>query len=1106
MSKKDYAEELLLSMQTLIDKSLEELPRDKIVVAKIIDTTDAKNGHYKATEDGNVIYDVYSEKTTYRKNDQVQVLISQNKDIQRTILTKYQDTLDNLRHSVEATKTENKFISRTENLVSINDNWKFVANEEKQRGQKLFEIDSKLLKNTAAYDTLYISFDCTCLLNNYDVRSGEYGIILVAKNSKETVSYKISSKDFFGNAYGFFGRVSKLIHYNSLSEDFTSIEVHFYQDCNFRYYNGVENILIPKPDQGIYNIKFLGFEVKFGYDIQSVEDNTVKIYTGSNLLYSPETSEKKVSFLWFNKSKDDIYLNFTDGTFDKDKAKPYISGIFSSKVKNEETEIWSYYLQDNDLVIKSQYEYDYEFGDHIYQLVENGELYKYNSIFYWTEWLVDNAKGELSVIDSDFPAAQETIIKCQETLKQTRVNLAVWQNGIRHIANENLVFENEYDAKKVDLSLAGIQMNIKHGLDSQSSYNFYDPSSNRIFDVFESSRARQLIFDWVDILNTGEITDIFWENAKISWSVPRNATMFSTSFDPGAQYEKQILDDYVIYSQIIKLDEKGKIINNDFFYCIKDTLFPVYINNEILCSVQVPVIDEEGKYYKKLEGKISIIFQPLGGISGTDYFFSFNLSRIGNSGEVSIKLFSKDNVELPSRDIYWRWRGSDSWIKITADAAKKINFYNLESDFYGVIEVKAQVEQNNRQYELQSYYIIPYIDASLNDKSYATLPTSIIYNNLGTTPQYYSQDWNLYKWNDSKKLFEQVEDINWTIYCHNSQSSSMLPHIDKANRFTVPSIYIENAGYISIQAIKNGKIIYSHPVYIEKNKYEFALFNNWNETLDINEETGTIMASMIGAGRKNKNNTFDGFIIGEKNNLDKISSDIGIYGFSQGNQTFSLDNDGIMSLGASNQGQIIFDGKTGIITSPDWAEKKNMFEDNSGVRIDLKKGDFIVQNGKTGSQLLFIDGNLNISANDIEIVGKNEKNPIYRETIQNAFGTIMAANRWTQIIQPEKNNNIDFLKAVIKNREPHIQEGEPLYKYTVLPYLNNIILNDKIFYSSIFYDIDDPVIIRVPKEGESGSCQCLGPMPKIEMKYNKISPQAEFIIPFIYRNLNGNIN
>ena len=48
-----------------------------------------------------------------------------------------------------------------------------------------------------------------------------------------------------------------------------------------------------------------------------------------------------------------------------------------------------------------------------------------------------------------------------------------------------------------------------------------------------------------------------------------------------------------------------------------------------------------------------------------------------------------------------------------------------------------------------------------------------------------------------------------------------------------------------------------------QSRYDFAMLNAWDGTLTMDEENGTIMSTMLGAGRKNSDNTFSGVLIGD---------------------------------------------------------------------------------------------------------------------------------------------------------------------------------------------------------------------------------------------------
>jgi hypothetical protein len=64
------------------------------------------------------------------------------------------------------------------------------------------------------------------------------------------------------------------------------------------------------------------------------------------------------------------------------------------------------------------------------------------------------------------------------------------------------------------------------------------------------------------------------------------------------------------------------------------------------------------------------------------------------------------------------------------------------------------------------------------------------------------------------------------------------------------------------------------------------VLNSWDGSLTIDEENGTILSAMVGAGRKTTNNTFEGVLmgdIGEGAGLKEGNkSGIGLYGFHDG--------------------------------------------------------------------------------------------------------------------------------------------------------------------------------------------------------------------------------
>ena len=127
-------------------------------------------------------------------------------------------------------------------------------------------------------------------------------------------------------------------------------------------------------------------------------------------------------------------------------------------------------------------------------------------------------------------------------------------------------------------------------------------------------------------------------------------------------------------------------------------------------------------------------------------------------------------------------------------------------------------------------------------------------------------------------------------------------------------------------------LAWSQPIIIEQNRYPSAMLNAWNGELTIDEKNGTILSSMIAAGKKEDDNSFTGVILGD------VSADIGthtgVYGFEHGEQCYAFKDDGKAFIGKSGSGQINFDGNKGEIKSGSYDKHGT----TSGMMIDLDGG------------------------------------------------------------------------------------------------------------------------------------------------------------------------
>ena len=114
--------------------------------------------------------------------------------------------------------------------------------------------------------------------------------------------------------------------------------------------------------------------------------------------------------------------------------------------------------------------------------------------------------------------------------------------------------------------------------------------------------------------------------------------------------------------------------------------------------------------------------------------------------------------------------------------------------------------------------------------------------------------------------------------------------------------------------------------------------------MKIDEKDNYILTSMIGAGRKNYDNSFSGVLMGEvgqNTNLTETET-LGLYGIHEGGQSFGFKVDGTAFLGKQGKGRIEFDGNNGIIKSALWdgelTSQGDIKPGEKGMAISLETG------------------------------------------------------------------------------------------------------------------------------------------------------------------------
>lgn len=313
---------------------------------------------------------------------------------------------------------------------------------------------------------------------------------------------------------------------------------------------------------------------------------------------------------------------------------------------------------------------------------------------------------------------------------------------------------------------------------------------------------------------------------------------------------------------------------------------------------------------------------------------------------------------------------------------------SISAGNYGIVELKAsfrmpegdppegdETSQKSRNVDLDCLQAIPYAA----DRYYISGPTTIVYNNYGTldNTSMYDVPYKLYWGKDvpekNIKAHQEV-DVTWSIKYYIKEDGEFvelydvdvvkgsetekadqkkhnqyllyrkyMPVINNGGGLTPSTLYLDNLECFAVVIATNsdGGILWEQPIIMVQNRYASTMLNSWDGGLNIDDENGTIMASMIGAGRKSDNNTFEGVLMGNiglgtgggvgfenaHTNPDSLDSDnlgyanqsgLGLYGFNNGAQSFGFNIDGSAFLGKAGSGRIIFNGNYGVIASANW--------------------------------------------------------------------------------------------------------------------------------------------------------------------------------------------
>lgn len=242
--------------------------------------------------------------------------------------------------------------------------------------------------------------------------------------------------------------------------------------------------------------------------------------------------------------------------------------------------------------------------------------------------------------------------------------------------------------------------------------------------------------------------------------------------------------------------------------------------------------------------------------------------------------------------------------KFTNNAILKIAPLKNKDKICRFVKAKVTIDNNI----LYPAYGIDYILKDLSSidvsKIETNIPKSIKYNSSGLHPMTYGDA--LFFTYDGKAVTIKTPFTSETKYVTIEKEKK--ENSDVVEYYLKPASNFESGQNNPMGLIKcltpSGDFEFYRTIFMFLDTFGNEYLNGWDGTsLDVNENNAYILAPMIGAGIKNSGNTFTGVVMGKYNDGETYSK-VGLFGFNNGINTFSLNDDGSAWFGASSKGRI----------------------------------------------------------------------------------------------------------------------------------------------------------------------------------------------------------
>ena len=991
----DISEQLFQAIDIITAKRIEALAFDKTIVAEIIGNDKAHKGEYIVTDGATTFLAYSEDVTmklgtsvyvTIPNGDFTKQKLITGKHVSED--SEYYTYVSPLDKYVDITGdicVENSVTALVANSTKISE--KVIWSSQIPYAKDFERIGLK-----ADFKSWLKTFGTN--LGNYGLRidvTTELPTTTTTKENRKYYSYYLDSDDMYGNPYNYetYYTQEAVFDISEIEGQIKFMRVVFYQKQNFVDKNGV---LIPHLNEDgeelFSNIFVKNIHIGLGYDIEKFKNDSVILYTFDGETYNNEqpveANHKELQIRWIHFGNNGIYsIDNVDEIPDTAQIHWYKYKIgFQETVDELAGPFWEE-IPDTRNQLKIEVDPDTSELTQQYKVVV--ELPSLDSIEATLQEASDGKYQELldavDKAESDYKNALENDdeFALKDIWEKAQFDLNDYVAGVRgmHQAYTSNILKLTSEVPVVDKLTADLINGLKIIVDEsgyKGNYLLYSQSSE-IQNPNEATKMRTMKATYQSI-TTG---DPGLDGAEyIIWKIPLLNTMIyapeegkefdttdgvtSTWDEGGYRYIKRMSGNKGSNGGI------GTVTNwsVEQKFRIKDYYMESSTNNIVYCIVMKNNIGYQASY--------QMVFGPMGS-NGTDFTFRMNFDSdtpgvtAGNSSPIKIyiSLYDYNNERVP---LFYQKGVKVTWY--SKDTTQKIIFCDAEGNkLANQDEITITTKEENDDYP--SFYI-KYIGDTLEDKvplyyilqaklnanptagggvtelgtvmldCYLPVPyrsdpkytgieggTRIVYKSDGSRPSYYDEPFTL--WCGGEKQTNAL----WV--CANPETlagtaNKYYPFFKSAasGKFIVPSIYVHGLSkQINVTARIDDVIVWSNPVIMYCDAYTSALLNSWDGNLTIDEKNGTILSTMIGAGKKELDNSFSGVMMGDVTCAVDATMKLGLYGFNHGLQSFGFTIDGKGFIGKAGQGQILFDGNRGTISSGAWRNSGGTV----GMEIDL---------------------------------------------------------------------------------------------------------------------------------------------------------------------------